>query len=237
MKLFVYSKEISTIVFVGLNYYLVAVCPFCSGRCICSSKTLDYRDPDLAREIASDSVDPKQITFGSSKNVMWRCSHGHTFSQPVNRRTDLHIQCPYCSGTRVALSNCLMTRYPELASEVNDSSIKPDEILPNSNCRIQWKCKHGHSWQASVNNRVHGYNMCKVCGAMDYLSLEAVCPDLLPFWDYDHNLEQSPRGIRISSLSNVYWLCSTCHLSSKRSVSEAYKEFLAFQKCQCDHCR
>ena len=185
----------------------------------------------------SDSITSKQISFGSRKEMNWRCNHGHTFTQSVNRRTDLHSQCPYCSGIRIAQSNCLSTRYPELANEVNDSSVKADEILPNLKRRILWTCQHGHSWKASVNNRVHGYNMCKVCGTMGYLSLEAVCPELLPFWDFDHNLEQSPKAVRISSLSHVYWICSKCHSSFRRSVSDTYKQYLVIQECRCDDCR
>lgn len=68
----------------------------------------------------------------------------------VNNRTSVKdSNCPYCSGKK------LLKGENEL--------IKPFEIMPNSGKKYWWKCKRGHEWMATANNRVSLHTGCPVC--------------------------------------------------------------------------
>lgn len=197
----------------------------------------------MARELVGDtSGNPvESVTYGSKRKLVWRCSHDptHIFTQAVNRRTDLHMECPYCSLRSVSSSNCLKTRYPELASEFDcerNAPLTSEMLLPTSTKRVWWECKDHHHWQGSPLLRVRGMCRCEVCGANDLTSLESVCPELATWWDYDRNLERSPTSVSVGSQLNVFWICSHCHHSFQLGVSDSYKRFIQSKKCLCNKC-
>jgi hypothetical protein len=61
--------------------------------------------------------------------------------------------------------NDLLTINPILAEEWDynkNENLHPENVAPNSNKRIWWKCKEGHEWQATINSRNRG-NGCPYC--------------------------------------------------------------------------
>ena len=68
--------------------------------------------------------------------------------------------CPYCAGKKVLKGyNDLKTVNPTLAKEWNyekNNGLTPEDVMPNSNKKVWWKCSKGHEWQAMVINRNKG---------------------------------------------------------------------------------
>ena len=55
--------------------------------------------------------------------------------------------------------NDLLTVNPNLAKEWNyekNGDLKPEQFTVNSNKKVWWKCKKGHEWQTTINNRNRG---------------------------------------------------------------------------------
>ncbi|MBQ9756227.1 MAG: zinc-ribbon domain-containing protein, partial [Clostridia bacterium] len=55
--------------------------------------------------------------------------------------------------------NDLSTLNPVLAKEWNherNGVLKPENVLPNSDKKVWWKCDKGHEWQATISNRNKG---------------------------------------------------------------------------------
>ena len=102
---------------------------------------------------------PSKLTFSSGKKVCWKCSKGHSWMATIDNRNHGN-KCPICSG-RVVLQgfNDLATTNPKLLSEWDCSKnvdIQPTEISKGTPRKVWWMCSNGHSWQASVSNRVKG---------------------------------------------------------------------------------
>ena len=59
----------------------------------------------------------------------------------------------------------MKTVNPTLAKEWNyekNNGLTPEDVMPNSNKKVWWKCIQGHEWQAMVINRNKGRG-CPYC--------------------------------------------------------------------------
>jgi hypothetical protein len=106
----------------------------------------------------------------SGKTVWWICSNGHEWQAKIQNR-NRGSGCPYCSGLRAITGETdLKTINPTLASEWNydkNTNIQPTSVTKNSNKKVWWRCKYGHEWQASVNNRTNGRG-CPYCSKLSH---------------------------------------------------------------------
>lgn len=89
-------------------------------------KSLAETHPEVAKQwhpILNGDLTPNDITKGSVKRIWWKCNKGddHEWEASPNNRTNSKTKCPICSGTKVALSNCLATTYPKIANEWHPS--------------------------------------------------------------------------------------------------------------------
>lgn len=134
-------------------------CPYCSGqRVLAGFNDLCTTHPETADQ--SVGWDASRVSRGSNTPVMWRCELGHHFEATPNKRTSGR-GCPYCAGNRVLVGyNDLATKRPDLA--VQAAGWDPTEVTAGSNRKLQWRCEHGHEWEASVKNRVRGRG-CPIC--------------------------------------------------------------------------
>ena len=77
-------------------------CPYCSGHRVWEGfNDLATTHPQLCIEwdySKNDGISPQMVSAGSSHNIWWKCSQGHTFQAKVSNRTSLNRGCPYCSG-------------------------------------------------------------------------------------------------------------------------------------------
>jgi hypothetical protein len=143
----------------------------------------------------------------SGKKVGWKCKLGHQWEAIVKSRSS-GTGCPVCAGQAVLAGyNDVETINPELAAEADGWN--PTTISPFSHSKVNWKCKLGHQWAASVAKRSRG-NGCPVCAGRSVLvgfnDLASVNPELAAQadgWD--------PTTLTVSSGKKVGWKCKLGH--------------------------
>ena len=169
---------------------------------------------------------PDNVSYGSAKDIWWRCEENHTFTQSIRNRT-LHTQgCPYCSNRKILKgyndleTYCKNNNLEYLMKEwdYKNNTFKPDEIFPFSHKDIYWVCSKGHRWTAHLDSRVNKNCSCPYCtgrlpvkGIND---LETYCKNnglkhLLEEWDYIKN-KRSPNEFKPFSNKKVHWKCRFC---------------------------
>jgi hypothetical protein len=176
--------------------------------------------PQLAEEWnyeKNKAIRLTNIMARSNKKVWWKCRKGHEWQAVVSSRSGGN-GCPYCSG-RMAIEGetDLATLDPKLSEEWNyerNRKLRPHQVTVSSERKIWWKCKKGHEWQATVNNRSNG-NRCPYCvgkiaieGETDMATL---APKLMEEWNYEKNVGLLPRKITVSSGRKVWWRCKNGH--------------------------
>ena len=187
---------------------------------IIAMNNLQTVNPTLAKEwhpYKNAPLTPADVTIGSHRKIWWLGSCGHEWEAEVKSR-HAGRGCPYCAG-RLLLNgfNDLATTNPEVLQEwdYENNEINPNEIQAGSHKKVWWKCKKGHSWQASPNHRISKGRGCPYCSHNPAVlkgenDLETVHPELLSEWDYDKNTIQ-PSEITASSNKSVWWKCFKGH--------------------------
>jgi hypothetical protein len=150
-----------------------AGCPFCANRRVSITNSLATCFPRIAAEWhptkngkrAADTVVATSARFG-----WWRCPRdpNHEWRASVRDRTRRQTECPYCSHRLVSPETSLESAHPELAAQwhsTRNGGVAPDEVLPGSSRLVWWQCSAdpGHSWRASVANRVIRGSGCPQC--------------------------------------------------------------------------
>ena len=74
-------------------------CPYCAGKRPSAGKTdLKTRYPELAKELIDPHVSAEELSFGSNKKVLWKCTTcGNEWYATPNARTYRGDGCPRCS--------------------------------------------------------------------------------------------------------------------------------------------
>jgi len=165
----------------------------------------------------NDNIDPKKLSVGSKIKVWWTCNKRHEWEASIQNRSK-GTGCPYCSGRQVIIGqNDLMTIYPELAKEWNyekNDDVKPNMVKANSGKKVWWKCKEGHEWQASIDNRIRGRG-CPFCGNKQvlkgYNDLATVNPKLAMEWNNEKNGDLKPDMVVANNSRKVWWKCKKGH--------------------------
>lgn len=136
-------------------------CPYCGNKkLLVGFNDLATTAPDLALEWDYDLNEktPQAFLAGSNSFAHWKCKYGHTWYAAINSRR-AGKGCPYCAGQKVWPGfNDLASKNPELAAEWDYDKNKktPSEVTASSSLSFYWKCKFGHSWQATITNRHQG---------------------------------------------------------------------------------
>jgi hypothetical protein len=115
-----------------------------------------------------NNIHIEKMGKGSHDKVWWKCPNcGISYDMSVSDRTEKAAKnnCPYCQrGRRVKTGhNDLATLYPHIAEEwdydKNPSTISPSTIRAHSSIdKVWWKCKNGHSWDATPAKRTSKTN-------------------------------------------------------------------------------
>lgn len=154
------------------NREKVPGCPVCSGHRYAKGFTdLATMNPELAAEwhpTKNGDLTPDMVHYGSQKSVWWKCKKGHSWKVSIATRYNDNTGCPYCAGRVVAKGeNDLASVNPSLAAEwhpTKNGDLKPSDVLPHVTTKVWWKCKKGHEWQATVNDRSR-LRGCPICYA------------------------------------------------------------------------
>ena len=142
-------------------------CPFCSNWLVCADNCLQTIAPNLASQWHPNnngSLTPTSVTARSKKKVWWQCEKGHEWEATIYSRRN-GAGCPFCSGNRACVDNCLQTTNPDLSKQWNiakNNNLTPCDVTPGSNKKVWWVCDKGHEWESIIYNRVRG-NGCPYC--------------------------------------------------------------------------
>ncbi len=175
--------------------------------------------PDLIKEWdfeLNTDLSPDEVSIGSNKKAWWRCEKGHSWEAIIGNRSRWS-GCPYCSGRRVCLDNCLATLYPSVAKDWDyekNGKITPQQVTCGSTKKAWWRCEKGHSWEATIASRTKGSG-CPICQnhkcLKGYNDLQTVFPNLIVEWDYEKNYEVKPDELVYSTETKIWWKCSRNH--------------------------
>ena len=96
-------------------------------------KSLAETHPEVAKQwhpSKNGDLTPFDLTKGTVKKFWWKCDKGddHEWEASPNNRTSSKTKCPICTGSKVALSNCLSTTHPEVAKQWHPS--KNGDLTP-----------------------------------------------------------------------------------------------------------
>jgi hypothetical protein len=171
--------------------------------------------PDLLKEWNWDRNLKNPDTFfpNSETKVWWICKEKHEWESSILNRCKIQ-ECPYCSKKRATKEYNFESIHPELAKEWDCDKNKsvPSDFLPNSEVKVWWICKNGHSWSNQIAHRVAGAK-CPYCTnkiAHEQYNLKLLFPKLMEEWNYDKNLK-APETYTPQSHQSAWWLCSKGH--------------------------
>ena len=144
-------------------------CPYCGNRRVLTGyNDLATVDPKVAAEWVYElngDLKPETVLAGTKTPAWWRCSKcGYEWRTSVAKRHRGN-GCPDCAHYVVHQKvSDLETRFPQIAEEwdYEKNDKKPSEVAPYSDYRASWICPKGHTYKATVSDRVKGTN-CPVC--------------------------------------------------------------------------
>ena len=142
-------------------------CPFCSGQRVGIDNSLQVLNPSLSKQwhpTKNRNLTPSDVTVGSNKKVWWQCEKEHEWESTIKYRSKGN-GCPYCSGKRATLENCLQALNPELAKQWHpnkNGDLTPSDVMMGSSKKVWWQCESDHEWEATIISRTRG-NGCPYC--------------------------------------------------------------------------
>ena len=218
-------------------------CPVCANREILAG----YNDlatlmPELAAEwhpTLNGALTPQEVGIGTQKRAWWRCAKGHVWKAEILSRAKGGCGCPVCEGHAVvAGENDLATAMPELVKQwhpTKNGELTPDQLRPQSNKSVWWRCELGHEWKANVNSRVQGGSGCPYCTGRKVLEgfndLATTLPEVAKQWHPTLNGALTPQQVTRGSHRKVWWTCPDGHVWKAMVYSRG-----SVQKSGCPIC-
>ena len=201
-------------------------------------KLIEY--PELIKEWhykKNLNVNINNISRGTNLKVWWICKKEHEYISGVYNRTTIKTGCPYCANQKISKTNNLKFRYPEIIEEWNfkkNKDLLPQNIFPNTNKKVWWKCKkNSHEWQAAPNSRISGEKNCPYCSNQKVgkdNNLNFLFTKLATEWHPTKNGKLKPQNVIAGSNKKVWWNCQNGH-GYQSSVGSRSK-----RKTGCPYC-
>lgn len=177
-----------------------------SSVVILYSYTSAQQDKRIISEIAAKNLFEGLFV---SPGYLAAYSKGMDVMQSINIEEDYDDICKFLK--RLEYEKSLAYRFPEIAAELDpekNDGILAENIRPMSDLKFWWKCKEGHTWNESVNARVHRSKGCPYCSGQWLLpgknDLATVRPELAEEWDYEKN-DCLPTEVTYGSGKVVWW--------------------------------
>lgn len=197
-------------------------CQVCANRIILAGfNDLSTKFPEIAREFASDlnaGVLPTEIGSGSGSKFWWRCELGHVWEAKITNRTALGSGCPICKGKKINVGS---TDFGSINSKVKNEwskernlGLDPSLLGKSSSKKVWWDCEKGHSWQATVADRMKGQG-CAVCANRQVITgindLATTHPHLVDEIDTSRIPGNLAETIPAGTPMKIWWRCSKGH--------------------------
>lgn len=104
---------------------------------------------------------------GANNLLQWKCLKcNETFDMSWDQ-VIVGQNCPYCSGKKVGLSNCLATKNPELAKEwhpTKNGNLTPYDVTCGTHKKVWWICNLcSEIWNCNISDRTIKHSGCPHC--------------------------------------------------------------------------
>jgi len=174
---------------------------------------------------------------GSNKNLQWQCLKegcDEIFDCDLNNILS-NSKCPFCTGRRVSVSNCLATKNPILDSEwhpTKNGDLTPYDVTISSGKNVWWLCKNGHEWQDKICKR-NIFLECPYCNHQrpsDEYNLTIIYPLICKDWDYDKN-NKRPEEYLPQSHEYASWKCYKCGFTWETRINSRTKDNTECPEC------
>lgn len=201
-------------------------CEYCSGRKPSKENNLKVKRPDIVMDwdYEKNELAPELYAVHSNKEVFWKCAKGHEYTVKINSRTTFNSGCPYCANIKTSVENSIAILFPDLASYFDLEKNYPlttEEVAPNSNKKVWWKCENGHEFQRVVRDTTPEL-ICPICTDKkvhkDY-NLAVLHAALAEEFDRIKNGEVKADQLSPRTPRKVWWKCKKGH-SYKASVAK-----------------
>lgn len=208
-------------------------------------KNLSETHPHLANEwhpIKNGSLTPDQVASNSAKRVWWQCAKAQDHEWDVRVADRVRgTCCPFCINQKVAKSNSLLTKFPEIAAEWHpnkNEDLTPDKVAPGSDKKVWWKCAkgHDHEWSAIINDRTAKKSKCPFCANRKICtsnSLYFLYPEIANEWHPVKNENLTPQDLGPGSKRKIWWKCS---IDSEHEWRTSVNERTSSKKTKCPYC-
>lgn len=200
-------------------------CHYCSNNKVLSGfNDLATKCPEVLPEwdYTKNNVSPEEVQPKSSKRVWWICKLGHSYDQVIAKHTE-GKNCPYCTGRKI------LEGFNDIRDEMlikqwdtikNPKSIK--EYTKGSNFNAYWLCTMGHSFRATIPNRINRNDGCPYCSGRRVLTgfndLFSQSPEIFIEWIAEKNLTLNPEALNYKTTKKAWFKCSKCAYEWKTPI-------------------
>lgn len=169
-------------------------------------------------------IDIYEVSRGSDKLAWWTCN---VCNENYEYRIELINRgrgCPYCSGKRVANSNCLATLRPDIINYWSvKNKITPYDVTCGSSKKVWWYCGVCDDEYPMVVNKKTSGRGCSICSGYYTTrknSFGGLFPDIATQWHPSKNGELTPYDVSRRSGKKVWWKCSECNFDYQMTVDK-----------------
>lgn len=203
-------------------------CPYCANkRILVGFNDLATTHPEIARELFDEEnggITARDITFGSEKELWWKCDNDHKYKLKVYRRVEI-MGCPHCYSEKILFSSGivkngnLLETHPEIARELCDEKnegVTAENITYGMDRMLWWKCLEGHVYECRVSARTRNGKKCPKCydskglvhGVNDFGTTH---PDIASQLIDDKNDGITSKSVTFGSKRKLWWRCLEGH--------------------------
>jgi len=113
---------------------------------------------ECAKELArSKNGECLSITYINTKtHLLWKCNKNHTWYSTFASIKYSNSWCPYCSSTKLGISEAKAIAYSRGGDCLTDSYV-------NCNGQLLWQCSKNHQWYARLSYVKNNNTWCPYC--------------------------------------------------------------------------
>jgi hypothetical protein len=167
-------------------------CPKCSGRARLELEEIKA----LAKEKGGKCISEEY--FNSKALLLWRCKKGHEWKAAANGVRG-GSWCPQCGGVK----RLSIEIAKELARERGGECLS--DFYSNKTTKLEWRCKLGHEWEATMDGVKNAGSWCHVCSGYKRITIN----ELRELAESRDGKCLSPRYL--GQKTKLRWRCSEGH--------------------------